>query len=181
MCVTRFDLRLRFGWWRLWRPIWCVLRRWRCGFLMKQWWYRFSAIRYSNRTLIGNIIIYTFQASNGTISEPPMILRSWFPFNDYWEHFYTIYCVQFVVMWIGMIIVPSWNSLMVALMSYAIVALEQLNHRLQSLDVQVIPVPSRLYCSPWLKNTWFIQSFKHYHLVIMKHKRQMTITISTAT
>lgn len=44
---------------------------------------------------------------------------------------YVAYVIQFCVMWMGMIIVPSWNTLMVALMANAIIALQQLNGQLQ--------------------------------------------------
>uniref|UniRef100_A0A1B0DIE1 Uncharacterized protein n=1 Tax=Phlebotomus papatasi TaxID=29031 RepID=A0A1B0DIE1_PHLPP len=79
----------------------------------------------------------SFQNTTQT-SFPPVILRSWFPFDDQWEHFYTVYFVQFYNMWVGMIIVPCWHSFMVALMVFAILRLQILNHQFQHVEVYVL-------------------------------------------
>lgn len=64
-----------------------------------------------------------------------MILRSWFPFNVQVHTggrlVYVAYAIQLCVMWMGMIIVPSWHTLMVALMTNAIIGLRQLNAQLR--------------------------------------------------
>lgn len=67
---------------------------------------------------------------------PPVILRSWFPFDDLWDKFWIVYSVQFITMWIGMIIVPSWHCFIVSLKIHAIIRLEVLNHKLQNLHVR---------------------------------------------
>ena len=85
--------------------------------------------------IIEKYTIRPFYQGRNETSIPPLILRSWFPVEDYWQHFYKLYFVQFYVMWVGMIIVPCWHSLMVALMLYAIVKLEQLNYKLKNPKV----------------------------------------------
>ncbi|GAB0100780.1 Odorant receptor [Sergentomyia squamirostris] len=67
-------------------------------------------------------------------SFPPVILRSWFPFEDQWEHFYKVYFVQFYAMWVGMIIVPCWHAFIVALMIFPIIRFQILNHQLQNIE-----------------------------------------------
>lgn len=44
---------------------------------------------------------------------------------------YVAYAIQLGVMWMGIIIVSSWNTLMVTLMANAIIGLQQLNGQLQ--------------------------------------------------
>lgn len=69
---------------------------------------------------------------------PPVILRSWFPFEDQWKYFYWVYFIQFYIMSIGMLIVPCWHSFIVAIMIYAILSLKCLNHSLQNIMETVV-------------------------------------------
>ncbi|CAO1437670.1 unnamed protein product [Diamesa tonsa] len=69
---------------------------------------------------------------------PPVILRSWFPFEDQWKHFYWVYFIQYYIMSIGMLIVPCWHSFIVAIMIYAIVSLKCSNHSLQNMVETVV-------------------------------------------
>lgn len=85
---------------------------------------------YVNILIIKNI----FQGQNVT-STPPAILRSWFPFNDIWNHFTIVYIVQFTAMWIGMIFVPGWHCFIVSLKVHAIIRIELLDYRLKHLQV----------------------------------------------
>lgn len=66
-------------------------------------------------------------------SFPPVILRSWFPFEDQWEHFNYVYWTQFYIMWLGMIIVPCQHVFIVGIMIYLITALKILLHKLENL------------------------------------------------
>lgn len=69
---------------------------------------------------------------------PPVILRSWFPFENQWKYFYWVYFIQYYIMSIGMLIVPCWHSFIVAIMIYAIVLLKCLNHNLQNIMENVV-------------------------------------------
>uniref|UniRef100_A0A7G3AS51 Odorant receptor n=1 Tax=Lutzomyia longipalpis TaxID=7200 RepID=A0A7G3AS51_LUTLO len=79
-------------------------------------------------------IVYDPLTNTSQTSFPPVILRSWFPFEDQWEHFYKVYFIQFYSMWVGMIIVPCWHAFIVALMIFAILRLQILNHQLQHIE-----------------------------------------------
>lgn len=57
----------------------------------------------------------------------PLIFRSWLPFNIGGLNYYAAYFIQLYIMWLCCLIIPGWNSLMVNMMEYAIVELEQLN------------------------------------------------------
>lgn len=67
-------------------------------------------------------------------SHPPSILRSWFPFEDYWNHFWVIYAIQYYVMNVGMLIVPCWHVFIVSIMVFVILKLKILNHQLCAVD-----------------------------------------------
>lgn len=69
---------------------------------------------------------------------PPVILRSWFPFEDQWKYFYWVYFIQYYIMSIGMLIVPCWHSFIVAIMIYAIVSLKCSNNSLQNMVETVV-------------------------------------------
>ena len=64
----------------------------------------------------------------------PMILPSWFPWNDYPTGFWLIYLVQYFAMNIGMLIVPCWHSFIVSIMVFVIMKLRILNHKLSEID-----------------------------------------------
>lgn len=66
-------------------------------------------------------------------SFPPVILRSWYPFDDQWKHFWIIYPIQYSIMNIGMIIVPCWHSFIVSIMVFVIIKLKLLNLELSEI------------------------------------------------
>lgn len=77
---------------------------------------------------------------------PPTILRSWFPTDDIWGNFYKIYAVQFYIMWLGIIIVSSWHTFILALLCYCIAMLQMLNYRFEHIDeyvMEALPVKVR--------------------------------------
>lgn len=67
-------------------------------------------------------------------SYPPSILRSWFPFDDYWNRFWVIYAIQYYIMNVGMLIVPCWHAFIVSIMVFVIVKLKILNHEVSGVD-----------------------------------------------
>lgn len=75
----------------------------------------------------------TLSAENVTISQPPVILGSWFPFEDQWQNFGFVYSTQFYIMWLGMIIVPGQHVFIMGIMVYFIAVLKILSHRLEHL------------------------------------------------
>ncbi|CRL07291.1 CLUMA_CG020270, isoform A [Clunio marinus] len=61
---------------------------------------------------------------------PPLILRNWFPFNNFWLSYF----IQYYIMNIGMLIVPCWHSFIVSIMIFVITKLKILNKRLSGID-----------------------------------------------
>lgn len=80
------------------------------------------------------------------IKDPPLILRSWFPFDVHDQRLmFVAYAIQFCVMWMGILIVPSWNTLMVVLMTNAIIALRQLNWQLEHPEVEQLQIRGYMF------------------------------------
>lgn len=75
---------------------------------------------------------FFYDPTNG--DPPPTILRSWFPVQNIWDNFYTIYAIQFYIMWLGIIFVPCWHLFIVTLMIYCISYLKILNYRLENFE-----------------------------------------------
>lgn len=72
--------------------------------------------------------------TNATVSFPPVILKSWFPFADQWQSFSYVYWTQFYVMWLGMIIVPGQHVFVAGIMIFCVTALKILTQDLQELQ-----------------------------------------------
>lgn len=92
-----------------------------------------SALITANMMCI-NSVVQKFISDSLHPSYPPTILRSWFPFADYWKHFWVIYAVQYYIMNVGMLIVPCWHVFIVSIMVFMIVKLKILNHQLCEID-----------------------------------------------
>lgn len=60
----------------------------------------------------------------------PLIFRSWFPFSISGPEYYAAYFIQLYIMALCCLIIPGWNSLMVTMMVYVIIELEQINWKL---------------------------------------------------
>ncbi|XP_063698119.1 odorant receptor 56a-like [Culicoides brevitarsis] len=84
-----------------------------------------------------NSFVQSFFYNPEKDASPPLILRSWVPF-DIWSHFYSIYAWQFYIMWLGIIIVSSWHTFILSLMCYCIAFLKILNHRMENFDEYVL-------------------------------------------
>lgn len=101
---------------------------------------RLTTIFWISALITGNMMCINsaFQAlryqPDGSSSHPPSILRSWTPFDDYWNHFWVIYAIQYYVMNVGMLIVPCWHAFIVSVMVFVIVKLKVLNHELCGID-----------------------------------------------
>ena len=74
-----------------------------------------------------------YQPEEGS-APPALILRSWFPFDDYWRYFWVMYLVQYYIMNIGMLIVPCWHAFIVSIMVFVIAKLRILNNELSRMS-----------------------------------------------
>lgn len=71
-------------------------------------------------------------------AEQPLMVPSWHPFDvGTVSGLLTIFAIDFCIMWTGIIFVPSWNTLMIALLTHAIISLRQLNQHLQYVSSQL--------------------------------------------
>jgi gustatory receptor len=64
----------------------------------------------------------------------PLIVRSWFPFEENQSNFWLSYFIQYFAMNIGMLIVPCWHSFIVSIMVYVIMKLKILNQHLSEIN-----------------------------------------------
>jgi odorant receptor len=92
-----------------------------------------SALITANSMCINSVVQRLFYSSEVS-SHPPTILRSWFPFSDYRQHFWVIYAVQYYIMNVGMLIVPCWHLFIVSLMLFIITDLKVLNQQLTEVE-----------------------------------------------
>jgi hypothetical protein len=78
-------------------------------------------------------------SQNATDVQPPLILPSWFPFDDLWRHYWITFICEYYIMNIGMLIVPCWHSFVVSIMLYVIINLKILNHELSGVREVFVP------------------------------------------
>lgn len=91
----------------------------------------FWTISLSTATLMSIMALIRPYIEDESIAESaPLIFRSWFPFDINGLKYYVAYFFQLYIMGLCCLIIPGWNSLMVTMMVYAIVELEQLNWKL---------------------------------------------------
>ena len=94
-----------------------------------------SALITANMMCINSAVQSFFYEPDKT-SYPPTILRSWFPFENYSNHFWLIYIVQYYIMNVGMLIafMRSWHAFIVSMMVFVITKLKILNHKLAETE-----------------------------------------------
>jgi odorant receptor len=85
------------------------------------------ALITGNSMCLKSAIEALLHSDNGSV---PLIVPSYFPFDDLWKHFWTCFCIQYYIMNIGMLIVPCWHAFIVAVMFYVILNLKILNYEL---------------------------------------------------
>uniref|UniRef100_A0A336MV92 Odorant receptor n=1 Tax=Culicoides sonorensis TaxID=179676 RepID=A0A336MV92_CULSO len=164
----------------------------------------FSYIKYARTLTIAFISIAVITANGMNIYSfiqsffydpdsglyPPTILRSWFPTNDIWGHFYHIYAVQFYIMWLGIIIVSSWHTFVLSLMVYCIAMLQILNYRFEHFDDYVMEsLPEKVQQVVWntrkfrivdnvaeydVKAVEIFEEFMEEHRRILRYVRELS-------
>lgn len=65
---------------------------------------------------------------------PSLIMASWFPYKN---HYYISYAIQLYVIVMASIVISAWNTLMIALMAYAIILLKLFNFKLKYPKVYI--------------------------------------------